>query len=311
MVRIQKKIQNNKVYYYLEHAMRENDKVRKKTKYLGKKIPENIESLKKIFLAEIYREKWHAILNDIRDEYAHYSKIVPLSAKEKEKAEFMIKFTYNTQRIEGSALTLKETADLLEEGITPKARPLSDVKEAEAHKNLFYEMLKYKKDLSLQIVLYWHKKLLEQTKHDIAGKIRSYQVAIARSKFVPPSPIEVDLLLREFFDGYTKNKSKIHPVELAALAHLKFVTIHPFGDGNGRISRLMMNFVLHKYKYPMLDISYANRASYYNALERAQMKMNEAIFVQWFFRMYIKKYKNYIGKSKNNVGEGKYKEKAS
>lgn len=296
MIRIQKKTQNNQIYYYLEHTMREKDKVRKKTKYLGKEIPKNIEALKQIFLAEIYKEKWYVTLDKIREGYTQHLQILPPSAKEKEQATFMIKFTYNTQRIEGSTLTLKETADLLEEGITPKARPLDDVKEAEAHKNLFYEMLNYSKDLSFQIVLYWHKKLLEQTKLDLAGKIRKHQVAIARSKFMPPSPVEVDLLLREFFQWYTKNKDKLHPVELAALVHLKFVTIHPFGDGNGRISRLMMNFILQKSKYPMLDISYTNRASYYNALERAQIKKNESIFLQWFFRGYIKKHKNYLKK---------------
>ncbi|MBU3958163.1 MAG: Fic family protein, partial [Nanoarchaeota archaeon] len=63
-------------------------------------------------------------------------------------------------------------------------------------------------------------------------------------------------LLEEFFGWYNKNKGRLHSVELAALAHLKFVTIHPFSDGNGRISRLLMNFVLHKHGFPMLNIPY-------------------------------------------------------
>jgi Fic family protein len=69
--------------------------------------------------------------------------------------------------------------------------------------------------------------------------------------------------------------------------HLKLVTIHPFNDGNGRISRLMMNFVLHKHGYPMLNITYEKRASYYNALERSQTKKQEHIFLQWFFNRYL------------------------
>jgi Fic family protein len=146
-------------------------------------------------------------------------------------------------------------------------------------------MLDYKKDLSLQIVLYWHKKLFESTKSDIAGKIRQHQVTISGSKFVPPFPAEIYPLLRELFKWYDKNKSKnkLHPVALAALVHLKFVTIHPFTDGNGRISRLMMNFVLHKHAFP-----------YYNALERAQVKKQDNIFVQWFFRRYVKEHKRYL-----------------
>jgi Fic family protein len=141
--------------------------------------------------------------------------------------------------------------------------------------------------------LYWHKKLFESTKSDIAGKVRQHQVAIAGSKFMPPFPAEIYPLLREFFRWYNKNKNKLHPVELAALVHFNFVTIHPFTDGNGRISRLMMNFVLRKHEFPLLNIQYENRTSYYNALERAQIKKQDNIFVQWFFRRYIKEYERY------------------
>ena len=206
----------------------------------------------------------------------------------------MIKFTYDTQRIEGSKLTLRETANLLENGISPKSKPIDDIKEAEAHKQIFYEMLDYKKDFSFSIILHWHKNLFQSTKPDIAGKIRKHQVTIFGSKFVPPSPIEVYPLLMDFFKWYNKNKKELHPVELAALVHLKFVTIHPFADGNGRVSRLIMNFVLIKFDYPMSDIKYEGRTSYYNALERSQIKKNDNIFLQWFIKRYIKGNKNYI-----------------
>jgi Fic family protein len=145
-------------------------------------------------------------------------------------------------------------------------------------------MMEYKGDLCLQTMIEWNKTLLERTKPDLAGEIRKHQVAIARSRFMPPLAIEMEFLLREFFKWYNQNKDKLHPVELAALAHLKFVTIHPFGDGNGRISRLMMNFILKKHKFPLLDIPYNKRDSYYNALERSQINKQDNIFVQWFFR---------------------------
>ena len=101
-------------------------------------------------------------------------------------------------------------------------------------------------------------------------------------------------MLTEFFQWYNRNKNKMHPVELAAIAHLKFVTIHPFGDGNGRISRLMMNFILNKKKYPMLNIPYEGRKSYYNALERSNMKNEDGIFLQWFVKRYIREHKTYL-----------------
>ena len=154
-------------------------------------------------------------------------------------------------------------------------------------------MLDYSDNLNLQIILKWHKDLLKYTNDDIAGKIRDYDVAIAQSKFKPPIYLELDFLLKEFFDWYNKNKLKIHAIEFAALVHLKLVTIHPFGDGNGRISRLIMNFVLKNNKFPLLDIPYTKRSGYYNALERSQIKKEESIFVQWFFRRYIEAYKKY------------------
>ncbi|MEM4335478.1 MAG: Fic family protein [Candidatus Anstonellales archaeon] len=294
MVTIKKRIIGKQTYYYLEHTLRKNGKVEKKEKYIGKVIPNNVQDMKKEFLSEIYKEKWYPLFYRIKENFSKEIRRMPSFAAEKETETFAIKFTYDTQRIEGSKLTLKETADLLERGITPAAKPIQDVKEAEAHKKIFYEMLKYKKDLSLQIVLYWHKKLFELSKPDIAGKIRNYQVKISGSRFVPPLPAEVYPLLREFFRWYNKNKSKLHPVELAALVHLKFVTIHPFADGNGRISRLLMNFVLKKHGYPMLTIPYEKRTSYYNALERSQIKKMDNIFLQWFFRRYVKEFERYL-----------------
>ena len=294
MVTLKKKTLKGKTYYYLEHSTRKGKKVQKKEIYLGRKIPANIERIKKNFLDGIYREKWYIDIDRIKQRFSKEQRTVPKSVKEKQLQNFVTRFTYDTQRIEGSTLTIRETADLLERGITPKSKPMRDVQEAEAHRDLFYEILKSKKELSMQSILDWHWDLFQLTKPDVAGKIRKYQVAISGSKFLPPSHIEVYPMLTEFFRWYHKNKKKLHPVELAALAHLKFVTIHPFGDGNGRITRLVMNFILNRKKYPMLDIPYEKRNSYYNALERSQLKKEERIFLQWFAKRYIKEYRRYL-----------------
>jgi Fic family protein len=294
MVTIRKKIRGKETYFYLEHTIRKGRKVEKKELYLGKKIPKNIEEIKRKFFQQIFREKWEKILGKIKENYQKELKKMPKSAREKEIEAFATQFTYDTQRIEGSTLTLRETADLLERGITPKGKPIHDIKEAEAHRKIFLEMLNLKEDLSLPLVLKWHKELLEETKPDIAGKIRNYQVRISGSKFQPPYPVEIYPMLRDFFKWYQKNENVSHPVELAGLVHFKFVTIHPFADGNGRISRLMMNFVLHKFGYPFLNIPYKNRNSYYNALERAQIKRDEFIFLNWFIKRYIKENKRYL-----------------
>ena len=290
MVSIIKRKRGNQTYYYLYHNIRRGHK--QKEIYLGKTIPENIEEIKRKFLLEFYREQWLHKLEIIYHNYAKSKKRLPSSVIKKELETFSINFTYNTQRIEGSTLTLKETFDLLRDGISPR-KPFRDTIETIEHQNVFFEMLEYKKDLSLQVVCMWHKKLFDKTKQDIAGKIRDFQVRIQGSKFIPPSPHSLLILLRAFFRWYHTNKTKLNPVELAALIHLKFVTIHTFGDGNGRISRLMMNFVLNKYDYPMFDVQYMDRRRYYDALERSSILQNDVIFLRWIMSKYIKVYRKY------------------
>jgi len=294
MVFIRQKTVNHKRYYYLAHSIRENNMVKKKEYYLGSTIPKDIDLIKKEFIEAIYREKWFPSLDIIKKKYAKEIKSTPKSIREKNLAAFMVKFTYDTQKIEGSKLTLRETANLLEKDITPNAKPIRDVNEAQAHKEMFYHMLNYKKDLSLAVILHWHKMLFTQTNTEIAGKIRAHGVAISGSTFVPPSPVEINPLLKNFLRWHRKNKDNVHPVVLAGLVHLKFVTIHPFGDANGRISRLMMNFILHRCHFPMLDIAYEDRNSYYHALEKSQVKKNELSFSQWFIKRYLKEHKKYL-----------------
>jgi Fic family protein len=280
-------------YFYLQHTIRTSKGVQTRERYLGVRLPTNIEEVKRDFLTEIYKERWYPLLDRVRSNYSKEQRKMPRSALKKQARSFSVRFTYDTTRIEGSKLTFRETADLLERGLSPRAKPLEDIKEVEAHDRVFHEVLGYEKDISLRIILLWHKRLFEETKPDIAGKVRAYQVAISGSRFMPPSPVEVRSLLREFFRWYDRNKSSLHPVELAAAVHLRFVTIHPFADGNGRLSRLLMNFVLQKHGFPLLNIPYENRRSYYNALERSQVKEVDSIFIQWFFKSYLKEHSVY------------------
>jgi len=300
MVTIQKRRVGSTDYYYLAHSVRSNGRVEKKEKYLGKSIPAHIDRIKADFLERIYREKWHMKLDAIKRNFSAELQELPEEIRDKRIENFMIRFTYDTNRIEGGTLSLKDIAALLLEGRTPADKPISDVKEAEAHKSVFYEMLAYKKDISLATILRWHRELFRETKPGIAGKIRDYQVYISGSDAGLPSPAEVNVLLEEFLGWYHSKKSKVHPVELAALVHYKFVAIHPFGDGNGRASRMLMNFVLHKHGFPMLDISYKNRSAYYTAIERSQSKNNERIFVPYIIRRYLRDYKKYLPKNKGS-----------
>jgi len=294
MVSLKKKIINKKTYYYIEHSYRKNGEILKKEKYIGTKIPKNIDKLKDDLLLEIYDELWYKKFDIIKDNYHKNLKKMPKSIQDKELETFAIRFTYTSNKIEGSTLTHLETALLLEKGITPANRPIEDIKEAEQHREVFYDMIKYDKKINISTLIYWHKKLFQFTKKDKAGLIRTYPVRIGGSRHLPPEPFDLDLLIKKFFNWYNQNKNKMHPVHLAALVHFKFVSIHPFGDGNGRITRLLMNYVLNNNGYPMLIIDYTQRKGYYTALERSNIKNDESIFTLWFFRRYLKENKKHL-----------------
>ena len=301
MVTLKKRITKGKAAYYLSHTYRQKGKVRYKETCIGEKIPSNIDSIRHEFMQGIYKEKWFGTFESIKKAHADELAKTPSSARKKNLESFTVRFTYDTSRIEGSKLTLRETGALLLDGISPKDKPINDVKEAEGHRKAFYDMLAYKGDLSIGIVLAWHKKLLNETKPDMAGKIRDYNVYISNSTFKPPSALEVQSYILEFFRWYAHSEPKTNPVELVALAHLKFETIHPFGDGNGRIGRLIMNFILRKHGYPMLNIEYRDRRGYYKALEKSQTKKDEGPFVLWFFKKYVKDNQGYLNGTKPAV----------
>ncbi|MFH1175065.1 MAG: Fic family protein [archaeon] len=284
MARLRTLQQGKKKYYYLEHTLRTKEGFQNRRKYLGDSIPKNVEELKEHFVYELLEETYGEELLKRKVKFEKDFASYPDSYKEKYLESFMIRFTYNTNRIEGGTLTLKETADLLQEQITPANKKIKDVKEAEAHKKMFYDMLAYNKRLNLNVVLHWHRELFKDADPEIAGIIRKHAVAIARSKTELPLPAELNTLLDEFFIWYNKNFKKLNPVILAALVHLKFVSIHPFSDGNGRISRLLMNHTLHSQGYPMLNIEYTNRNAYYTALERSQTRHQEHIFVTYIVK---------------------------
>ncbi|MBI2135337.1 Fic family protein [Candidatus Woesearchaeota archaeon] len=283
-----------KHYYYLEHSYKAGGKVKVFGRYLGSKRPENIGELRKDLEFQVMRRAWGNALAAIKKGYGNELKRLPEAAKQKEMEAFMVGFIYNSDRIEGSRLSLKDTTNLFIHGTTPRNKPLSDVKEAEGHKKAFYDMLMYKGSLNLKKVLSWHKMMFDSSKPDIAGRIRLHKIMVTGSRVSFPAPESLNSMLEEFFLWCSSNKNKYNPVEFASLVHLKFVTIHPFTDGNGRISRLLANFVLYSSKYPMFSIKYTDRMSYYKSLETSQLWEEDKHFIRFFVKKYIsynKKYK--------------------
>ena len=284
IMRILKRKKGKEEYYYLQHSFRKNGKVITKEKYLGKKIPKNIEEIKKEFLTE-YKNSLYRLFEKIKTGFQKEWQKYPESIKEKAKEQIAIAFTYNTNAIEGSTITLEETKELIEHKIAPN-KSLNDIKETEAHVKVFLSILNKKEKLTNKIILKWHEELFKDTKPDIAGKFRDYLVRVGN--YIAPDWQDVKPLMKDFVKFYNKNK-KMNTVELAARIHYKFEMIHPFGDGNGRIGRLIMNYILWHNKYPMLIIEYKKRESYYKALQRG-----EEAFFNYFTRRYLKVHKKYL-----------------
>jgi Fic family protein len=218
-------------------------------------------------------EKLEKIRNNFQKEWEK----VPQSAKEKDQQEIAIAFTYNTNAIEGSTITLEETRLILEDKVAPN-KPIRDIRETESHAAAFLQILKTKEKISDKLLLKWHQEIFRETKPDIAGTFRNYQVRVG--PYLAPDWQNVENLMKQLIAFI--NESNLNSVELAARAHYMFEKIHPFGDGNGRIGRLLMNFILWKNGYPMLIIEYKKRKSYYKALQRP-----EEGFVNYFVRRYL------------------------
>ncbi len=282
-MRIIKRKKGKEEYFYLQYSFRKGKRVITKEKYLGKEIPKNIEEVKqeiqKEFKKELYK-KLEKIKNSFQKEWGKY----PESVKEKLKEEISIAFTYNTNAIEGSTITLEEAKEIIRDKISPN-KPLRDVKETEAHSKVFLEMLDKKEKISNKLLLRWHKNIFGETKQDIAGKYREYLVRIA--DHLAPDWQDVKKLMNKLVEFMNKNKVGTNAVEFAARVHYRFEKIHPFGDGNGRIGRLLMNNILWHSDYPMLIIEYKKRKSYYKALQK-----DEEEFVKYLLRRYLAVHKN-------------------
>ncbi len=277
---IRRKVKGKKEYYYLEHSIRKGKKIAKKEKYLGTEIPKNIDKIKEEFSKEL-KKNLYSKLEKIKEHFQAEWKKIPESARERELEEISIAFTYNTNAIEGSTITLEEVREIIKKNIAPN-KPLIDIKETEAHNKVFLNILKKKEKISNELILKWHKEIFSATKPDISGKYRTYLVRVG--DYVAPDWKEVSQRMNNLIEF--ANKSKLNPVELSARVHYKFETIHPFGDGNGRIGRLLMNYILWHSNYPMLIIEYKKRASYYKAFPKGQ----EA-FVDYFLRRYLSVHK--------------------
>lgn len=187
--------------------------------------------------------------------------------------QVIIEWTYNSNAIEGTSLTLKETKLVIEHGLTIKGKPLKEHFEAVNHKDaiLFLEGLieKGKLEINCLLIRQIHQLILKNIDQENAGKYREVLVKITGSKYIPPLPAKIPTRMRQFENWLKSGRSKKNIIDYASLAHFKLVDIHPFIDGNGRTARLLMNLILMNKGFPPTIILKTDRAKYYQVLDLA------------------------------------------
>jgi Fic family protein len=193
----------------------------------------------------------------------------------------VLEWTYHSNAIEGNTLTLKETKVVLE-GITIGGKPLREHFEVINHKEAIdyvEAIVQNQEGLSEWQIKSIHHLVLKNIDDRNAGQYRQENVVIAGAEHLPPDYIKVPEAMAGLIAWY-RGSSELHPVECAARLHVDFVGIHPFVDGNGRTSRLLMNFELMRRGFLPVIIPVENRLAYYDALDTAHTRGDYGLFIE-------------------------------
>lgn len=220
-------------------------------------------------------------------------KIDPVLKKKMERS-FEIEFAHNSTAIEGNTLTLMETKLILEDGISVGEKPLREIYEVVNHQKAFeYAKTCISKGLSLsgKIIKDIHQIICENI--FTGGIYRSQPVYITGAQHIPPTGERMLDDLKNFFRDL-ENRDFPCPIELAAWTHAQFVKIHPFIDGNGRTSRMIMNYQLLQKIYPPVSISALEKFKYYDALEIYAVKGDLEPFKDLIASLILKELDKYI-----------------
>jgi Fic family protein len=290
-VEIRKKGKRTK--YYLAHSFRERGKVRKIRKYLGEGLSDRQIAEKRVKAEEQIKETLK-IYREIRDplktmltkeELKHLQKLrfdIGLEVSHLSEDDwhyFTESFTYNTNAIEGSTVTLREVKSIIKGKGWPGDASKEDISEAYGVAEAVSFIRQTKEHLSVGMIKKLHRIVFANSK-PFAGKLRPKGIEVVirdgRGNIihqgVPANRIAS--LIKELARWYKEKKSLYHPLILAAVVHNQFESIHPFQDGNGRVGRLLLNNILVKHGLPPVNIELKNRSQYYASLQEYQKNGN-------------------------------------
>ncbi|MDR0987601.1 MAG: Fic family protein [Ruminococcus sp.] len=206
---------------------------------------------------------------------------------------YRIGLTYSSNAIEGNSLTEVETKVLLEDGLTVGGKPLREVYEAVGHSAAFDYMLTLTSARSITVsdIKTLHRLFYQKIDEKHAGVWRDIPIIVTGTDFVFPAPEELPGLMNSLEEWITDNRGRLNPIEFAAMLHLKFVTIHPFIDGNGRVARLLMNTALIEDGYLLAVIPPLLRSEYISAIRLYQQKGNASPFIDFIAERVLESYR--------------------
>lgn len=254
-------------------------------------------------------EKFRKILGEIDGLFEAYKNKQPLGGDERAALyeKLRLEWTYNSNAIEGNSLTLGETAFYLREGLTSEGKPLIDYLEAKNHAEAIdwlFEIVKQKRPITegfikdLNALL--HKGITERPARGADGIMIMRKISPGEYKKQPNhvltisgeihyyvEPIKVPEEMEKLVREIQEQEGRMHPVELAALAHHEFTRIHPFDDCNGRAARILLNLILMRAGFPSVVIKVEERRRYLEALEEADRGDREPFYL--FITEHVKK----------------------
>lgn len=211
--------------------------------------------------------------------------------------EFIIENTYDSNAIEGSTLTLRETALILQEGITIAEKPIKEHLEAIGHKDAFEyikSLANRNEGLTESVIKNIHSLVLMDDATN-RGIYRSVPVKILGATHVPVQPYLIQVQMEKLLVDYKMKLSECHIIESIAEFHLRFEGIHPFIDGNGRTGRLILNLELIKSGLLPINIKFADRRRYYDCFEKYYEKNGDIkSFVELILEYEVEELTRYI-----------------
>ncbi len=224
------------------------------------------------------------------------NKLRPFEAEllEQVKDFYRVGLTWTSNALEGNSLTESETKVLIEDGLTVGGKPLRDILEAIGHAKAYEYMftLIRSKEINEKDILYLHKLFYQNIDVDFAGKYRNIPVFISGSNY-PVSKVEnIQSEIESLCKWIRTERDRYHPVEFAAILHKRFVFIHPFKDGNGRVARLLMNTALIQDGYLPALIPPILRTEYISLLEKVHI--DGELFIRFIAEREIESQKDFL-----------------